>query len=169
MAKHQQFLSTSERPPEALLKRLRGLMDRAAVTGTPWAMMRLVGELTEAEHDACSWFNVLHDRYRRALDVRGLRGQAYEAGSRGAPPDPFSAPGERVSSAERRTVAEFRSAEMAGRAAGCAAWRDFCAVVIDEHEPENGTQRGAVALVARALARHRQLGSRHRQGRRKGA
>ena len=159
-----EYLCISESAPLSLLKRLRGLMDRAAVTGTPWAMMRLQGELSEGEYDACEWFHALHARYQRALDVRGVKPQGWEAGSKGEPPDPFSEAGMRLSKAERDTVAEFRSAELAGMGAGIVNYRDFLNVVIGENEPTNLAHKGAVCNVARALAKHRGMGSRFRRG-----
>ena len=165
MAKHTDHLSTAERAPQSLIRRLRFLMERAAVTGTPVAFMRLAGELSESEHDACVWFHALHERYQRALDVRGVKSQAFEPAPRAEPPDPFSELGERRSRPDRIAVAEFKSAELAAIGAGRSAYCEFCKIVIDEHAPK-WEQKRSVALVAHALARHRQLGSRQRRGRR---
>jgi len=164
-----EYLSTADRSPFSLLRRLRSMLSDAGQSGSPWAFMRLAGELTESEHNACQWFFELRGRYARAIGAHGVKPVSLELGSKGEPLDPFCEAGERLSRKERAVVEEYRSAELAAIAAGGEMYRQFRIVIVDHHEDDwrpNWAQKAAVKGCSQALAKHRAQSSRHRRGRR---
>lgn len=168
VAPEPEYMPVASRAPETSLRRLEGLLAQvgSAELGTQIGMMKLRGEITEAQWSACDWFAQLDAKYLLALDAKGVKSGSAELTSKAEPPDPLtSETGLRAAKRDRATVAEFDSAYLAAMACGRGEYLLFRDVVVDDAVPTWAGRR-AVQTVSEALRRHRAADSRHRRGRR---
>ena len=160
-----EFTAITKRAPEALLKRL--VLDAAgSLYATPFARMRLRGDLTEGQYSAGNWFAELEKSYREALcSPKGIQTSTGERHSKSNPLDPFSPVGWDIAVVERKVIRKFDDARRAGMACGRDKFKLFWFVVIDGAAPVGYTAAIAVKDVCTALEKHRtraQIGSRRR-------
>lgn len=145
------YLSTVDRAPESLIKRVQEFS--GGENGTPHGLMMLRGEITKSQYSACRWFDELYSRYLSALDLpRGIRTSTGERTDMGHAPDPFSPIGWKIVVKEQGWVNKFDSARMAGMECGEAKFREFWRVVIDNQPASN---KLAVKEVAGTIEKHR--------------
>jgi hypothetical protein len=145
--------------PPTLIRRIKNLVVQGimgAEYGSPLALLKLGGMVSEREYEAAIWYRQLDREYRAVIGVRGCKSQPLGEASRAAPPDPDSERGQLVAKREAWTMREYPRIRLAMAAAGADAVRCFDAVVLDDATPEGYAQRLAVAKVADLIhkARH---------------
>lgn len=158
----------SEAMPESAIKRVdlavaNGVL--GALYGSALGKMRLRHELSEGAYVACLWYQEKRADYERAIEIKGVRTGSAELKSKTEPPDVDSDRGRRQAKRDRQAVRDYEAAKLAGLAWGRHRFLAFETVVIFERECPS-MERAYVRQVAEALMKHRQLSSRHRQGRR---
>jgi hypothetical protein len=165
-SKDREFEAIDERVPESLLRRL--VLDAAGQKyGTQYGRMRLRGQLTDPQFQACKWFDELYGRYLAALDrPRGIKTSTGEQVSKGHPPDPFSPIGLKIAADEHLLVRRYEAARMAGMYCGLVQFKLFWFVVIEEGTPTGYACPLAVARVADAIESYRSRDSK-RKGKRR--
>lgn len=162
-----EFVSVSERAPETSIRRLEAMLVEAGsqLRGTQVGLMKLRGEISDAQHSACVWFAELHAKYLRAIDAKTVKTGSAEMSPKAEPPDPYSEVGQARAKKERKDVAEFESARLSAMACGSIEYAAFVRVVIDDTVPIYFAKK-AVREIGEALRRHRQASSKRRRGRR---
>lgn len=150
-----EFTPITKRAPEALLKRL--VLDAAgAIHATPFARMRLRGDLTESQYSAGNWFAELEKSYREALcSPKGIQTSTGERHSKSNPLDPFSPVGWDIAVAERKAIRKFDDARRAGMECGRDKFKLFWFIAIEGGAPVGYTASTAVREVCSALDKHR--------------
>jgi hypothetical protein len=124
--------------------------------GTQYGRMRLRGQLTDPQFQACKWFDELYGRYLAALDrPRGIKTSTGEQVSKGHPPDPFSPIGLKIAADEHLLVKRYEAARLAGMSCGLVQFKLFWFVVIEEGVPTGYAGPLAVARVADAIEAYR--------------
>ena len=150
-----EFTAITKRAPESLLRRL--VLDAAgALYATPFARMRLRGDLTEGQYSAGNWFADLEKSYREALcSPKGIQTSTGERHSKSNPLDPFSPVGLDIAAAERKVIRKFEEARRAGMECGRDKFKLFWFVALDGAAPVGHAAKTAVKDVCAALERHR--------------
>lgn len=161
-----EFLPVAAGAPETSIRRLEAFLARvgSAEEGTQVGLMKIRGEISEAQWAACDWFAQLHEKYLLAMDAKQIKSGSAELVSKAEPPDPFSDAGKTAAKRDAKIVAEYRSAQLAGIVCGGDNWKFFCRVVLEEMVPHWPARR-AVDAVSRELAAHRRRESKRRRGR----
>lgn len=150
--------------PETSLRRLEALLAQCGTSelGTQVRLMKLRGQLTESQCNACDWFAELYAKYLQAIDAKGIKSGSAELVSKSTPPDPFSDEGSRKAKREREDVQRYESARLAGLACGSERFAMFCNIVIRDETP-SWADRVAVSSVSEALSNYRRLASSRRR------
>lgn len=165
-AGQSEFEPIDARVPESLLRRL--VLDAAGQKyGTQYGRMRLRGQLTDPQFQACKWFDELYRRYLAALAAPGgIRTSTGERISKSHPPDPFSRIGKKLAAKEHVLVKRYEGARLAGLSLGVVQFKLFWFVVIDDGVPTGYAGPLAVARVADAIEDYRSRDSK-RKGKRR--
>ena len=118
--------------------------------GCPVALMRLQGELTDREYDACVYYRTLRADYVRAIDAKELKAQSLGE-QRSAPPDPHSAKGVAQAKREATISTDWLYVSRVVRSQGDRLKAVFELVVLDDKDPPGYLAKTEVARVARAI------------------
>jgi hypothetical protein len=119
--------------------------------GTPIALMKLAGELTEREYRACVHYRTLHANYQAAIVAPTVRSQDLSAPSRAEPKDPFGAAGRKQARIDRRAIDQWwDGVRLIVGHFGRPALLRFDSVVLEDAAPD-WSGKVQVVRVARAL------------------
>lgn len=146
--------------PPALIRRIKALVVQGIMGveyGSPVAILKLTGALTDREYEACLWYRELYRSYQKVVGSRGCKSLPIGEAGMGAPPDPDSDRGRLMARHEAWVMREYPRVRLAMLAAGGGAVAQFDSVVVDDREPDGYGGRMAVPKVADLI--HKARGS----------
>lgn len=120
--------------PESAIKRLKAATVLGIIRGEEWeseaGIMKLRGEISEADYDIIRKYNALRRAYCKAIGIKEAPpSPSFEVRSSAAPPDPDSERGQKITADEQRAMSAFTAWTDAGQRCGSKAWNRFELIV----------------------------------------